>query len=403
MKKSSQFEGDITAASASAIRTLLGNGQATIGGVAKALGLTPRTLQRRLRTSGATFSHLLATTRAGLAREGLANGQTSTQLASVLGFSESSAVSRFLRETGVTQDVKRALRAQGSSIERVTDAIYDSDRTDRWIRAAQAIGAFLEGVHIRFWVRESSTDEVVFDQLTPGLPTFLPKAYDQHYFRTDPAIPALLARPWHPISCAEIEDPVESDRSALVTDLLDKPDVDVRWRMMEAARLDSGALFFFAAGRSRRRGPFVSAETHRHDMVFRRLKHALEFELRISALNERRRVFEYALDALPSGVFVVTKDLDVLHANETAIGMVGTGKGLEFAFGKLRGARMKEQAAIEQIVAAAAYQVEGPLSTIIRSDDGRTIQARAYRVPRTSFVNGGDGACQVALVISTDN
>lgn len=395
--------GDVVALASRAVRDLLPSGQAIIARVAEELSLSPRTLQRRLRARGSSFSQLLAAARAALAREGLNSGLTTTQLAPVLGFSESSAVSRFLRESGIARDAVRTPGSRDAGIESVTDAIYDSEAPDRWSRAAWTIGSFLEGVHVRIWVTQPKTNEVLFDVLTPGLPTFLPRVYDEHFFKTDPAIPAILARPGCPISCVETADPVDFDKSELVNDLLDRPGIDVRWRMMEAAPLHGGQLLFFAAGRPRERGPFEQGETRRHDMVFGRLKRALDLEMRLSAMNDGRSLIEHTLDALPSGVFVVSKNLDVLHANEAAIGMIGKGRGLEFAHGKLQATQLLEHAAIEAIVANAVGHAEGgPEAVVIGSASGRPIRARAYRVPRRSFVTGGDRDYQVALVVTVD-
>src|SRR5262245_62000371 len=97
-----KLERDVAAMASHAIRTLLPKGRATIAHVARVLSVTPRTLQRRLRARQTSFSQVLAATRVDLARSGLADGLTTTQLATVLGFSESSAVSRFLGEHSLT-------------------------------------------------------------------------------------------------------------------------------------------------------------------------------------------------------------------------------------------------------------------------------------------------------------
>ena len=224
---------------------------------------------------------MLAATRVDLARSGLIDGLTTTQLANVLGFSESSAVSRFLREHGLTTEDWRSMRsaaAKGVSIEDVTGAIYDSESTERWSRAALTVGSFLEGALIRVWVTKPSTKEVTFDFLTPGLPSFLPSEYDEHYFESDPRIPAVLSRLGTPVSCADAVDPAEFDKSSLVNDLLDRPGIGVRWCMIQAAWLRGGLPMFFAAGRARARGPFCEPDTRRMAAAFARLKPAIAFD-----------------------------------------------------------------------------------------------------------------------------
>jgi AraC-like DNA-binding protein len=94
------------------IRTLLPKRQATIEAVAGALSMSPRTLQRELRKSGASFSHLIAETRIRLARDYLSREALSaSEAASRLGFAETSVLSRFLRQhIGISA---RGLRKNG--------------------------------------------------------------------------------------------------------------------------------------------------------------------------------------------------------------------------------------------------------------------------------------------------
>ncbi|MBL8779935.1 MAG: AraC family transcriptional regulator [Alphaproteobacteria bacterium] len=83
------------------LRSLLAVDGAAAARAAKLLGLSPRTLQRRLAERGTTFQQVLDDVRLSLVREHLPRpGMTLAELAPILGFSEASAVSRFLRATG---------------------------------------------------------------------------------------------------------------------------------------------------------------------------------------------------------------------------------------------------------------------------------------------------------------
>jgi AraC-like DNA-binding protein len=88
------------------LRTLLATDDASGAHAAKLLGLSPRTLQRRLAERGTNFQKVLDDIRLDLVREHLP-GKTLTDLAPILGFSEASAVSRFLRTTGGFKRHKR--------------------------------------------------------------------------------------------------------------------------------------------------------------------------------------------------------------------------------------------------------------------------------------------------------
>ena len=93
-----QHAGDLAAKVAHLVQALLPADAGSIDHVAKLMGVAPRTLQRRLRTKGVCFSDVLAQTRLKMAREYLGSGFTRTQVAPLLGFSEVSALSRFLRD-----------------------------------------------------------------------------------------------------------------------------------------------------------------------------------------------------------------------------------------------------------------------------------------------------------------
>ncbi|HEY6119246.1 MAG TPA: AraC family transcriptional regulator ligand-binding domain-containing protein [Pyrinomonadaceae bacterium] len=80
---------------------ILHTGEATIGQVAKELGLSRQTLFRKLKAEGITFQQVLDELRHKLALEYLSNQKTSTEVAYLLGFSDQAAFSRaFKRWTG---------------------------------------------------------------------------------------------------------------------------------------------------------------------------------------------------------------------------------------------------------------------------------------------------------------
>jgi AraC-like DNA-binding protein len=80
------------------IEVLLPAGHCSIVQVARSLGVERRTVQRRLTDSGETFSSLLGAVRGELAERLVHNPRRSlTEIAEELGFSESSAFTRWFR------------------------------------------------------------------------------------------------------------------------------------------------------------------------------------------------------------------------------------------------------------------------------------------------------------------
>ncbi len=91
-----------------ALATALRDDDAQLSGVAKRLGLTARSLQRRLQDEGASFQTLRDETRRALADRYLGEGLSLAEISFLLGFSEPSAFFRaFKRWTGLTPIERR--------------------------------------------------------------------------------------------------------------------------------------------------------------------------------------------------------------------------------------------------------------------------------------------------------
>jgi AraC-like DNA-binding protein len=92
-------EKDIVARAAEVVRLLLADGAASLSSVAERLHMPARTLQRRLADQGLSFSQLIEDVRKRLARTYLQQPEIPlTEIALLLGYSESSAFSRAFRQ-----------------------------------------------------------------------------------------------------------------------------------------------------------------------------------------------------------------------------------------------------------------------------------------------------------------
>ncbi len=90
---------DVVMKASAMICTLLPSRRSNISTVAAALHVNPRTLQRQLSAANTSFSRLLMESRIRLAQDYLGReGLSATDVAARLGFSELSALSRFLRQ-----------------------------------------------------------------------------------------------------------------------------------------------------------------------------------------------------------------------------------------------------------------------------------------------------------------
>jgi AraC-like DNA-binding protein len=101
-------DGDIVGRVRASIVERLPDGEPPQEAIARALGMSARTLQRRLAGAGTSYQTLLDTVRAELARAYLAEGWAVTEAAFALGFSDTSSFSRaFRRWTGTRPSRRR--------------------------------------------------------------------------------------------------------------------------------------------------------------------------------------------------------------------------------------------------------------------------------------------------------
>jgi AraC-like DNA-binding protein len=100
-----------------ALRVALCHDDAQLEGLARRLGMTVRSLQRRLRDEGTSFQALRDETRKALAERYLGEGHSLAEISFLLGFSEPSAFFRaFKRWTGSTPIARRgALQGAGAA------------------------------------------------------------------------------------------------------------------------------------------------------------------------------------------------------------------------------------------------------------------------------------------------
>lgn len=113
--KSREVEDDLLDKVKHFISISLGDGSPDVGRIAGILGMSSRTLQRRLAKEGVVFSDLVDTVRHDIAKEYVSHSEYSlTEIALMLGYSELSAFSRACRRwTGSNpQEMRDAARSQ---------------------------------------------------------------------------------------------------------------------------------------------------------------------------------------------------------------------------------------------------------------------------------------------------
>ena len=103
------------------IAKLFPTGQPTLDHVTNTLGISPRTLQRRLADNGLTFTQLTDEVRFMTARQLIIQGKKFSDVASLLGYADAGSFTRaFERWTGMSPQKYRKQFTGGSTVVKST-------------------------------------------------------------------------------------------------------------------------------------------------------------------------------------------------------------------------------------------------------------------------------------------
>jgi len=290
-------------------------------------------------------------------------------------------------------------------IQRVIEALYEGDGGEgRWTRVAQAMSNLMQAHVVRITATDARTNEPLVDALTEGWPEDLLREYDRHYMLEDPRIRGAMRNLGATISCIDVVDHDAFDRSPLVRDLLDRPNVDARWSLMRISRTLDGGYLRVGASRRRAEGAFVASDKRQFDEALRHILHVLELDMRIVALDREKRTLAESLDAVATATAIVTRDLRVLHVNTAATQLIGNGKGLRLVGGKLIATRPADHTALEAVTRRADGAREGieqpPSTIVIHNAQHEPVLVRAHALARSSFVAAADNTGQVVLILT---
>lgn len=291
-----------------------------------------------------------------------------------------------------------------ASPDEVVQALYGSDNpADRWPRVANALRDYLGATTVRIMAFSCGTSEHIINTTTLDWPERFSQEYDTHYLHSDPRIAAGMQRLGTSVACVETMDARVFEKTALVCDFLDRPEIDGRWGVLHMSRSSAGQTLLFGAGRPRKSGPFLQHDKDRLDVVLAPIKRALDFDVRLALADQNNQVLEGVLDALTDPIIVLSDTLRVLHVNARAASLLAGNSGLRVTRGRLHAVRPADQTELERIVRDATTDGLGATTqaTVVRLDDGPVLLVRAYRLPMSAGVTAADPSRQCALVITT--
>lgn len=286
-------------------------------------------------------------------------------------------------------------------IDNIVEALYESETDQRWLRVTEALGSMMNANSIRVMATHHHNNEIMVDAVTPLWSRAVLKEYDRHYLHLDPRIKGGFNNIGNTVSCLDTTDLKTFEKSPIVCDFLDRPDVDARWGMLRITRSSDGFYLLFGASRPRSAGAFMPEDKERFTHALRLVERALELDTRLITLNKEKRTLEESLDAVPNATIIVTRDLHVLHLNSQAEQLIGPGKSLRVRNGRLCTARLADQKALELVVKEADEMRTGnahpPRTAAIRSHDAPPLLARAYALAQASYVSSSGAGSTAKL------
>lgn len=290
-------------------------------------------------------------------------------------------------------------------IQKLVDALYESEVGERrWPRVAQAMSELMQAHVVRVTATDARTNEVLVDALTHGWPEDRIREYDAHYMAEDPRIKGAMRNLGTSISCVDVVDTETFDKSPLVRDLLDRPDVDARWSLMRISRTFDGAYLRVGASRRRADGGFGAWEKQQFDIALRHILHVLELDVRIIALGRQKLTLEQSLDAVAAATVILTRDLHVLHVNAAATRLIGEGNGLRLHAGRLMATRPADHKALESMLHHTDVARQGvgspPPAIVIHNGEDAPVLVRAYALARSSYLASKDSTSQCVLILT---
>lgn len=147
--------------------------------------------------------------------------------------------------------------------------------------------------------------------------------YEKYYYRQDLRIPYIHARPGQLLTGFEALDEKEFDRSALVNDFLDRPEIDLRMSLAQVDRLSEGTALFSTILRPRSAGQYRRSERRRFSSALPLIRQGVSLYVRLSQTSASRAAAEAAFDLAADAMIVVDRR-GIVHAiNRAADKMLG--------------------------------------------------------------------------------
>jgi|GEM_PF-3698252 len=224
-----------------------------------------------------------------------------------------------------------------------------------------------------------------------AVPAFVPQAaiedYIQVYADGDPRVAGAADRSGRMVACHELVDTDSFERTALVTEFLDRKELNLRWCCGHVEGLDTDTTMLVSLMRERRRGPFEPREVAAIERLSRHLHRAARLHADLAQTELALARLEATLDQLSDAVFVCERDGRVRHMNQAAVRLAERGDSVLVAAGFLRAAQIDAVQRLARAMTDAACLSpnfpSGRADVVLhRPADGSPVVARLHPLPR---------------------
>ena len=197
------------------------------------------------------------------------------------------------------------------------------------------------------------------------------------YEASDPRTHFLARHPGRVYCCAEMVPMDEIERSPVIADFLDRPDINLRWAVGSEFQLSDGATAVVAILRARSRGAFVDEARQPADLIFPHFAELARTRLAVSQARLWQNTIERALDHDDRAVIVAAADGRIVYANEVGEALFRRGDFFRARTGYIGMADEGQAGELRRAIAAKAAERDsikmGPSLVLIRGNAGEIV------------------------------
>lgn len=267
-------------------------------------------------------------------------------------------------------------------IELIYDAALDPGLWSRFLhRYADAIGASCANTHARMM-----PDGDFFFMDAARIDPATLQSFMDHYAPLEPWLPPARRMPVGTAATSPmlVEDAV-LENSEYYSDFL--APADIRHISCLVVMNDPATFAVVSAFRPKRKSDFGAEEQALARRLWPHLQRAIQIRKQVMAADGRWRSLAEALDSLPTGVFLLDRYGQILHANRAAEAILAEGDGLSAGLQGLEASLAGESRGLQVLIAnTACAEDAGQLIAISRPSGKRPYQVLAtpIRVPQSA-------------------